>query len=105
MQYLEEVFPDYIVHFTRQQPAPADAVTPALEARPSPPPRLTGSNRDKVLAVTTDSYASVQEIADLTSLEVRQIRGVINAPDMLFEREDRNGVACYKYAGTRHRER
>src|SRR4051794_31846354 len=63
-----------------------------LEPQGSPPPlhkpnrtyrRHSGrqSNRARVLEVISKDWATAQQIADKTRLHIRQVRGVLNAPD------------------------
>ncbi|MBW3539309.1 MAG: hypothetical protein KY476_03490 [Planctomycetes bacterium] len=54
----------------------------AKAARPQTQPRNARPLRESVIERLEFGAATVQEIADDTGLEVRQVRGVVNAPDL-----------------------
>jgi hypothetical protein len=59
----------------------------------------TGSFRDKVVAVISKQWASAQQVVAETGLDIRQVRGVINAPGLSdrIERRNADGVKEYHW--------
>ncbi|HEY7159152.1 MAG TPA: hypothetical protein VH575_34730 [Gemmataceae bacterium] len=62
-------------------------------AMPKTRQRREDSFRARVLSVITASWASVNAIATQTGLNVRQVRGVINAPGVARQLERRPSMA------------
>ena len=74
---------------------------PAEPSKPSKPPTLAGGGRirDQVLGVLRTGFFPAQHVVKQTGLTMRQVRGVITAPDMKgsMERRTANGVKEYHY--------
>ena len=74
-----------------------------LEPLPSEKRRLRKTNiRQVVFDAVRGHWRSIQDLADITRLSKKQIRGVLTAPDTreLFDRRDRpDGGKDYKLAG------
>jgi hypothetical protein len=84
-------------HYKAGSHSPLQSVQSNGKRPPVPP---VGSIRDRVLKETTD-YVTVKHIADKTGLDMRQVRGVITAPDLKehFEKRDNHeGVTEYRFA-------
>ena len=63
---------------------------------------FTGSNRDRVKAVTRDAHMTIDEIVDATGMTKGQVRGAVSAPDIRedYDRIDLpDGRMKYKYIG------
>lgn len=70
------------------------------KAQKKRPPRAgTGKIRNAVLSVFRQDYCSVRAVAEKTGFEVRQVRGVVNAPALKakFSRKEVGDVMHYKY--------
>jgi hypothetical protein len=75
------------------------------EESPKPPDeqpekRLSNrlSNRDRVFEYIT-VWATAQDVADQTGLDIKQVRGVVNAPgliDVIEKRESSTGTVEYR---------
>lgn len=55
------------------------------------------TNRDKVIAATSEKAVSVSEIERRTGLIKRKIWGVLSAPDLVFAKTKVNGETHYQF--------
>ena len=72
-----------------------------LPAKRQPPRKGTGKIRNKVLAVFSRDYVSVQDAATQTGYSTAQVRGVLTASALRdnFVKRDVEGVRQYKFQG------
>jgi len=91
VEKLESLFPDCDITIEPRRP-----LLEVADAR---------TNREKVIEATREQAATVEEIARATGLDDKRIRGVLTAPDLIFEKETKAGSVAYKFNGTRERAR
>jgi hypothetical protein len=111
IEILERVFPGFDVRFTQSERTEAEVAEVAKvenhNGRQQPSGRLFldsgGTIRDRVRHATTGKFASVTEIAEESGLEIRQVRGVVNAPDAEFERQRSDGIQRYQFVAFKPR--
>lgn len=101
---LEDVFPGYDIQFVAGKDKPSTEPTNNVPQSLGPPDEPGITNRERVVRATCE-LASIDEIAAATGLVVQQVRGVVNAPDMEFAKERRDGVQRYKFLRTVVRQR
>jgi hypothetical protein len=104
---LEKVFPGYDVRIERangrhQPPAPQQSAKPIKQ---SAAPATGVTMRGLVLNATSGSPATVEQVSTATGLEKKKIRGVLNSPDLNFDKIQANGVTAYKFVGMSNKRR
>ena len=97
---LVEAFPDYDIEFKRRKPC--NGSDPPLIAPRKPGRPVRRGKRDKgfraqVIRETTENHRTVPQICEQTDLTPAQVRGVINAPTLTFDKQVVDGMTAYKF--------
>lgn len=104
---LDELLPEFDVRFVPRVPVVAGKSDPSLttSAMNVAPSTSQSSKRDLVKRAAAATHRTVDEIATDTNLDKKDIRGVLNAPDLVFDVQETNDGKRYLFTGTQKRSR
>jgi len=107
LQLIEKAFPGYNVRLEKDSAARngAPVVSAPTARRTAAKEPASGTNRSLVLNATKGMFLTVEEIAAATGLDPKKIRGVLNSPDLNFDKIQSSGVVGYQFSGASNKRR